>query len=191
MYVIPCIVSWAVAFGLTLKKYTRVPTTPETTTSSQADMDSAQLDTPRDSPVKRRLGPKKMTPVEADVIIPKYGSSNTKLNWLINVHIVYCFALGFWTLIVNLRNLNGTEGTERSKVKTARIFDRQLQMEAGTEEAKELMGLCLVIAWLSLLRHNNYVLLGTTGIVTAATLTFAPLVAWVCVEMFESETECV
>jgi putative copper export protein len=55
------------------------------------------------------------------------------------------------------------------------------------EEAKELLGLCLIIAWLSLLKNCNFIHLGRLGVWIGGILTLVPFVSWFLVEILQEE----
>lgn len=57
------------------------------------------------------------------------------------------------------------------------------------EEAKELLGLCLVIAWLSFVKNESYLKLGRTGIIFGIAITGLPIVSWIIVEKVEEGRE--
>lgn len=57
------------------------------------------------------------------------------------------------------------------------------------EEAKELLGLCLVIAWLSFVKNEGYLKLGRKGIIFGIAITGLPIVSWIIVEKVEEGRE--
>lgn len=105
------------------------------------------------------------------------------VNWIINIHICYCYALGFWTLTHYIHRQIWDD--ERGKLVTEMVSEPDMQ----AEEAKELIGLCLVVAWLSFVSNGNCFKFGLKGLLFGCALTALPIVSWVIVEKLEGDRD--
>lgn len=140
-----------------------------------------------------------------------YIRNIVSLNTLIIIHILYCFVLGIWTLILFFNGITSqreiitksliagkkgsrsrilfSEASAEVEIEEEEESIELIQIEMNAEEAKEIFGLCLVIAWLSLLRSYNFLHLKKIGLGFGIVLTIIPFVAWIFVEIYESKME--
>ncbi|ODM95205.1 Transmembrane protein [Orchesella cincta] len=100
------------------------------------------------------------------------------LNKIIAIHSAYCYTLGIWTLAhFAWRHLTSTHDI-REEHDIRLIESWVTEQNMFMEEAKELLGLCLVIAWLSFLQNGTFLRFGKRGIYFGAFLTSLPILAW-------------
>ncbi|CAL8134990.1 unnamed protein product [Orchesella dallaii] len=139
-------------------------------------------------PFERSEAPLKLFPLTSTRIW-RWLRSWKFLNKVIAIHSAYCYTLGIWTLIhFTWRHLTTPHNIQEEQdvilIETW-VSEQNMYME----EAKELLGLCLVIAWLSFLQNGTFLRFGKKGIYFGAFLTSLPIFAWVLVEKFEGEME--
>lgn len=87
------------------------------------------------------------------------------LELLIELQIGYSLILGAYTLF-----LSG-----------------EAQQESGMmlEEAKELLGLCIITLWLGLMSHHNFLKVGVkVSVVLGLGISLAPIASWALVEIY-------
>ena len=188
-YIIPCIISWTITLAY----------------AQLRDMDSEKSTKKLNTRTIRRRGNKNpnqpLTPPSFISILL------SKLDILIFLHIIYCFTLGIWTLSLcfvveraedvyeheirvmstlqkNMDSSNFADGEESASISQAQLL-RMAMIRMKDEEAKELLGLCLIIAWLSLLKNSNFIHLGKLGIGIGIILTILPFFSWILVEMLQ------
>lgn len=109
------------------------------------------------------------------------------INKVSVIHMGYCYFLGFWTMAHFIHRQMWSEAKQDYLlVSTIESFVSEPGMDL--EEAKELLGLCLVIAWLSFVNNGNFLRFGRRGIALGFGLAATPIMAWVIIEMLKDET---
>ncbi len=94
------------------------------------------------------------------------------IEGVIKVNLVYSFILGLYTMIL--------AGEAQQENKTINMNTMML------EECKELLGLLIVILWLSLLIHDNFLRIKSPwlSILVGVILAILPLISWALVETY-------